>query len=382
MPGGGGDANDARTTLKAQDRIAADRFRTEARDAARAAAGLAGELGDAPRPGLDAPDGVERARAAFRAARLWEVAKWERFQSLARGARPGLGDIWPGRPTFPPPDPETLAEAELMLRDIARRLDEAASNTASVLVVPGDARPPQHARLREGVNARVLANQLLGLHAGAPEIAAADASVREWILRVAETLDGLQAAMPGAVDPSVQFRSLTQGIEATGNPLVADPASLIHAYVQLGLDYIMEVHRKMPDYAEASGQRDEPRSVITVEKGGIIYVGQVAEKIINIDSEIQGVANRGDRRVADGLRAVENAVLDDKRIDNETRGDLLDTVGYLAESAQKEPSERRRGMVKKALDALRMAAAAGGQIDKAMTAWGDVLHTILSAIPK
>lgn len=375
----GGDVSDGRTTLQAEDRIASDRFRRAARDAAREAVRLADEFGDAVQLNLDAPAGVERARAVFRAARLWEVATWEKFQSLARGSRPTLSDIWPGQPTFPPPDGETLAEAESKLRDIARRLGEAASDTASVLVVPEEVRPPQHARLKEGVNARILAGELLALHAAGPEMGAAAASVRTWILRVPEILDGLQAATPGAVDPSMQFRSLTQGIEAADNPLVADPASLVHAYVRLGLDYIMEVHRKMPDYAEASGQPShDPRFSITVSSGGAVYVGQMAAKIINIESTIQGVANRGDDRAADGLRAVEHAVLAEQGIDDETRRDLLDNVEYLAESAQQEPGKRSRGMIKQALAALGVAATTGIEINKAMTAWGDVLHTLLS----
>lgn len=376
MMRGGGNESDGRTTLEAEDRIASDRFRRVARHAAREAARLADKFGDAVRLDLDAPVGVERAHAVFRAARLWEAAMWEKFQSLARGARPALGGVWPGPPTFPPLDGETLAQAESKLRDLARRLGEAASNTASVLVVPDEARPPQHARLKEGVNARILDGELLALHDAGPERGAAAASVRTWILRVSETLDGLEAATPGTADPSRQFRSLTEGIEAADNLLVADPVSLAHAYVRLGLDYIMEVHRKMPDYAEASGQPShDPGFNITV--AGDFNVAQMAAKITNIESTIQGVANRGDDRTADGLRTVEHAVLAEQGIDDETRRDLLDNVEYLAESAQQEPSRRSRGMVKQSLAALGLAATTGVEINKAMTTWGDVLHTLL-----
>lgn len=360
---GGGNESDGRTTLEAEDRTATDLFRRSARHAAREATRLAGTLGDAAWVNIDAPVDVERARAAFRAARLWEVAMWEQFQSMARGTRPALGGVWPGRPTFPPLDGETLPEAESKLRDLARRLDEAASDTASVLVVPDEARPPQHARLTEGVNARILEDELLALHDAGPERGAAAASVRTWIQHVSEALDGLEAVRPSAPDPSRQFLDLTEGIEAADNPLVADPVSLVHAYVRLGLDYIMEVHRKMPDYAEASGQPShDPRVTVTVN--GNVYIGQMAAKITNIESTIQGVANQGDDRTADGLRAVERAVLAEQGIDDETRHELLDDVQFLAESAQQEPRERKRGMVKRALAALSLAATTGDEVTR------------------
>jgi hypothetical protein len=114
-----------------------------------------------------------------------------------------------------------------------------------VFIVPGEVRPPQHAQVKAGINARILENELLALGDARPGVDAAVAEVRQWILDVQETLGGLEAVTPGSPGPGVQFRDLIQGIGASDNPVVKDPASLRHAYVLLGHDYVREVYRKV-----------------------------------------------------------------------------------------------------------------------------------------
>jgi hypothetical protein len=112
--------------------------------------------------------------------------------------------------------------------------------------------------------------------------------------------------------------------------------------------------------------------------GGTVNIGQMAGRITNTESTIQGVANQGDDRTAEGLRDVGQAVLDEPSLDDETRRDLLDQVQFLAESAQQEPTKRKRGVVRQALAVLEDAATAGTKIGAAMNVWGEVLHKILS----
>ena len=152
-----------RAALEAEDMIAADRFRGAARRIARDAAECADRLAHATGLNLDSPEGAAQACAVFTEARRWEVQAWDRFKELTRGCKPALGGIWPERPAFPPADGETLAGAESEFRGIALRLDGAASETASVLMVPEAVRPPKHAGLKASINAEVLADDLLAL---------------------------------------------------------------------------------------------------------------------------------------------------------------------------------------------------------------------------
>lgn len=367
-----------RTTLVAEDKSAVARFRSAASHIAYGATGFADRLARAVGLSLDTPHGAAQARAVFVEARCWEVQNWGRFQALTQGCRPVVSSIWPERPTFPPADGETLVDAESKLRELAARLDGAASNAASVLMVPDEVRPPQHAWLKVGINARILAEELVVLRDAHPGMGAVAADVGQWIRDVLNILGGLEAVSTGVSSPGTQFRDLMTGIAAADGPLATDPAPLRHAYVLAGVEYITEVHQKMPDYTEASGQPSRDAGFNITVSGGAVYVGQMAAKITNIESTIQGVANQGHDRAADALRAVEEAVLAESGLDDEARHDLLDNIEYLAESAQQEPGKRSRGMVKQALAALTTAAITGAEISKAMTACGDVLHAILS----
>lgn len=354
--------------------IAAGRFRDAARRIARDAAGCADRLAHAAQLNLDSPAGAAEACAVFTEARRWEVQAWDRFNGLTRGCQPALGGIWPERPAFPPADGETLASAESGFRGIALRLDGAARGTASVLMVPEEARPPRHARLTDGAGAKALTEDLLGLRDAPPGVDATDEDVGQWKSKVQGTLGRLEAVAPDPLGPGAQFLGLMQGIGAAGNPLVGDPAALRHAYVLLGVDYVTEVHRRMPEYAEASGRS----SKFTFNVSGDMNVGNMAETITIIGSTIQGVASQGDSSTADALKDVAQAIVDEPGLDDKTRHNLLVSVGDLAESAGQEPGKRDRGKAAKALAALNAAAATGIKIGNAMNLWEDVLRKILS----
>ncbi|WP_162002128.1 hypothetical protein [Streptomyces violaceusniger] len=262
-----------------------------------------------------------------------------------------------------------------------------------VLDVPGQVHPPRHARVNEGMLARLLAEDIAELiEAGealetssAIRVPAVDAWQREW----SEALSGLQEV--SAVDAwqwqaskvlagltaevSAGFSAFPRGsLSWKSHPLVADPDALSRAYLSLSLGYLKEVQERMPDYAEASGQ--EPRVSMNIS-GNTIYGGQFAAQIANIDSTIAGVAQQGSHEVADALKALEQAVLSQGGLDEEQRRDLLDNVSYLAEAAQTPPEQRNRGILRSILSALNVAAASGSDLRHALDNWTGVLHGLL-----
>ncbi|MFD8219439.1 hypothetical protein ACFV2U_38550 [Streptomyces sp. NPDC059697] len=244
-----------------------------------------------------------------------------------------------------------------------------------VLVVPDEAHPPRHARLNDGMLARLLAedltNQIKAGRAVEAAIAAREPvplTVQGWCRNVAGVLAGL---MP---EVGQGFAYLTKESSACESPYIADADALRRAYLALGLAYLEEVQERMPDYAEASGQ--EPRVSMNIS-GNTIYGGQFAAQVANIDSTIAGVVQQGRHEVADALRALEQAVLSQGGLNEEQRRDLLDNVGYLAEAAETPPEQRNRGIIRSILSALSLAATSGDDLSRAMQTWSGVLHGLL-----
>jgi hypothetical protein len=133
----------------------------------------------------------------------------------------------------------------------------------------------------------------------------------------------------------------------------------------------------MPDYTEASGQ-DIPEAKVSMSiSGGTFIGGQFAGQIANVDSTIAGIVQHGQEDMRQALLALKQAVLSQPGLDDEQRGDLLDSVEYLAEAAQAPPEKRKRGIVKSALTALKAAAIAGSELSRALDAWDAVLHKLI-----
>lgn len=248
-----------------------------------------------------------------------------------------------------------------------------------VLVVPDEVHPPRHGELNGGVLSRLLVEDLteqikLG-QAMETAVAAGESiplTVQGWCANAAGVLAGLTREVGRG------FAYLTAESAACDSPYIVDANALRRAYLTLGLAYLEEVRERMADYAEASGQvAPEPRVSMTFS-GGNFYGGQFAAQIANIDSTIAGVLQHGDAAVADALKALEQAVLSQGDMDEEQRRDLLDNVAYLAEAAQAPPAKRNRGIMKSVLAALSTAATGSADLTKAMNAWGEVLHGLLS----
>jgi hypothetical protein len=263
------------------------------------------------------------------------------------------------------------------LNTIAAKLQEF-QVSGQLVDVPDVIRAPRYGQLREGVLARLFAEDLEAQIAIGREIetsladgTSASQSVQEWGDTAGEILAGLTSAVQEG------FVQLISGAAACDCPGVADPDILARAYLALGLAYMEEVQERMSDYAEASGQMPPEPKVSMTFSGGTFYGGQFAAQIENIDTTIAGVLHQGGSDLADALEAIKQAVLSQQGLGVGQSRDLLDNVEYLAEAAQAPPGKRNRGIIKSVLGALATAATGGAELGKAMDVWGDVLHRLL-----
>lgn len=143
-----------------------------------------------------------------------------------------------------------LSETYNRLRKVARYFRDVPP-PESLLDVPADIHPDRHGRLKDGMLARLVGEDLttqIGAGRVLAESLAAEPTVRDWKLKTATVLAGLSPTVGEG------FRRVTSGMDACSIPLIAEADALSRAYLALGLAYLEEVQERMPDYAEASGQ--------------------------------------------------------------------------------------------------------------------------------
>jgi hypothetical protein len=248
----------------------------------------------------------------------------------------------------------------------------------SLIDVPDIVHAPRFARLNEGILARLITEDLetqiktgRELENSPDSMGSLSSSVRQWVVDAGNVLRGLSPEVLQG------FTQLISGSAACTCPGIASPFRLAQSYLVLGLDYLEEVRERMPDYAEASGQRaPEPNISMTI-KGGTFQGVQFGTKIENINSTIAGVVNQSGSDTAAALEALKQAILSHDGLGREETQELIDNVEYLAEAAEKPPEKRNRGIIKLALAALTGAATAGTELGKVMSSWGEVLHKIM-----
>jgi hypothetical protein len=293
---------------------------------------------------------------------------------------------------LPPRDPRDTGEGfgtQRELDDTVRILYEEIRNRArkvreyeppAWLTVPEDVHPPRHGRLRSQMLARLVAEDVAEhITAGrALESALAHGTPvttgrRRWLLDVRLAL--YRSVSSEIVNGFVKAAGLEDYNRS--DPLMRlldDPMPIERAYLTLGITYLEEIQQRMPDYAEASQPFGSQPTVSMTFSGGTYVGGQFAGQIANIDSTIE----HGSADVGQALHALEQAVLAQEGLDDEQRRDLLDSVEYLADAAQTPPEKRKRGVVRSALEALKVAAIAGGELSQVIDSWGTVLHKLLN----
>lgn len=274
------------------------------------------------------------------------------------------------------------AEIQQLLTFLTKlaRCYSAGVEARSILSVPREHHPPRYAHIKDGLLARLVAEDLAAHIASGYTLDEILRTGHPYKRHVVDWRDQavrmLEYSMPGE-GVSLGLLEITHGVIDCLSLAVAKPYELGRAYLALGLIYLEEVQEKMPDYAEQSGQgASEPRVSMSFT-GGNFYGGQFAAQIANIDSTIAGIVQQGGSEVADALKALERAVLSQAGLSDDQRQDLLDNVGYLAEAAQTPPERRNRGIIRSVLSALTMAAVGGEELNRAMEAWGHVLRGLL-----
>lgn len=257
-----------------------------------------------------------------------------------------------------------------------------------MLVYPKYVNPPRHGSVAQGILARILIEDLAAQVAAGRALEADSPTARDlqaWGEKASEAMFGLPPEV------KERFLGLAAGFACCDSYLLGtgdderweprrrgDPALLGRAYLALCLAYLEEVQEYMPDYIEASDRAaPKPQLAVTVS-GGTFYGAQIAAQISNIDSTIAGVAQQGSTEMADALKALEQAVLSQADLGEDERRDLLDNIGYLADTAQTPPEKRNRGIVKSVLTALGLAATAGTELGQAVDTWGHVLRQLAS----
>ncbi|MEV5681538.1 hypothetical protein AB0L80_42770 [Streptomyces sp. NPDC052069] len=276
---------------------------------------------------------------------------------------------------------EVANRAVQELHDNLRTLARSFNNVQPpdlVLHIPSKVQPPRHARFADGVLARLFAEDLASwiqrchsmdsaIAAGAPTFPL----LRAWRNGVSDFLTSNMNESVGS-----GFFVATQGFTDCDNPLIADGGALGRAYLTFGRLYLEEVQVRMPDYTEASGQQD-PQPQVSVTISGGTFNGQIAAQIANINSSIAGISQQDGSEMAEALKALQQAVLNQVDLEDDQRRDLLDNVQYLSESAQLPPEQRKRGIIGSALLALTVAATGGEELSRAMDAWGHILRGLL-----
>lgn len=249
--------------------------------------------------------------------------------------------------------------------------------------------PPRYARLHEGINESLYVQDLereveLGRHYAQhlgqfldlfpSDRIDLEPDIDRWIEECTQLLRGIKVpdnSLDAGRDPAKDFQSWVPNWKACYSNLIADKSSFAVSIISLGVNYLEEVQKNMPDYLESD---QNPQYAITIN-GGTIY-GPVAMKIEAINSTIAGVMEQGAADLGKALKALEEAILADTTNNEELRQDLLDNLEVLAEEAQAEPRDRKRGIIKSTLASLKNAALSGPEIAKALEAWGQVLSGI------
>ncbi|WP_146148158.1 hypothetical protein [Glycomyces artemisiae] len=239
--------------------------------------------------------------------------------------------------------------------------------------------PLRHAVLREGVSARVLAEDLRALDERARPLgnrlwtrAAGLAEAKAWRTDAWEQLQHF-----GDREMGERFLESTGPLDHLDNRFIDNPYAVACVAVGFGTEFLGKVIQGMPDYAAASGQPEISTGTTFNFNNSTVNGGQFAQTIHNTDTVIAAVAASGQAQTAQALKAVEEAVLADAHLDEATRTELLDNVTYLSEEAVKDPSERRAGVLRTIIGGIQAAAASGSALQQAMTTWGGVLGALV-----
>jgi len=167
-------------------------------------------------------------------------------------------------------------------------------------------------------------------------------------------------------------------------------------------EHLLDVHRGMPAhhrkwYYECKEALGVARCASELERaltpaGGVIVQeititvsgGQIGTLNLgtivgNINNNLAALDHEGQKEVAEALKHIGEAILEDDRLDDSGKRDLTEHVQYLSEQAHK-PKPERSSIVKSALEHLEKALAVAGSAAGAWSQFGPVLLSFFAAL--
>ncbi|MFE4960809.1 hypothetical protein ACFRCW_44605 [Streptomyces sp. NPDC056653] len=126
----------------------------------------------------------------------------------------------------------------------------------------------------------------------------------------------------------------------------------------------------MPNYADASGQGKRLDPVTVYGNVGLIN-SEVSNSHISVADT---VTNRGDTGgAAAAIRALTEAIQQDRELAEELRAQLLDLIADVADAAAAPGEPRRLNRARAAMAAITSASGASSQLTQAVSTWHGVL---------
>lgn len=110
---------------------------------------------------------------------------------------------------------------------------------------------------------------------------------------------------------------------------------------------------------------------LTNSQLGILNTGTI-ENVKSIDVTIGDLHSQGSVDVGNALKGLSQSVLDDDKLDEKEKSELLEKLKFLGDQAT-EKSTRNTSVVKSVLRSIADAVAAAGKAATAWTTWGPVL---------
>jgi hypothetical protein len=103
---------------------------------------------------------------------------------------------------------------------------------------------------------------------------------------------------------------------------------------------------------------------------GSINTGNVQ----TVDVNITVLEQAGNKQIAEALQKLTQAIVDEEKLRTDDKNDLLDQVAYLSGQASAAAKDRKKGMIKAAVEAIKTGATA---VTSLKTIW-DTVEPIIS----
>lgn len=193
---------------------------------------------------------------------------------------------------------------------------------------------------------------------------------QDWDAGARLLTDFLTADIPQRFSRTTEgFQAVSQWDDTSAAPGVRSRMHRI--FVTFALNYMVEVLKSMPEYADHSGENTQ-KNGITIQAG----VVQIANTLNVIGSNVAAVMQRGDTQSAEAVNALSAAVQADPDLDPQGRAEQLENVADVAAAVADPDTDGSRRRGRNALAAITAAAGASSQITQAIEQWQHVFASL------